>query len=281
MIKITTDSTCDLPQDLINKFNIPKIPLYIIFGETTYEDGIDIQSDDIYDYVEKTKELPKTAARSAYDYVEFFKPFVEEGQTVIHIGLSSELSSSFRNAQLASEEFEKGKVFVVDSKSLCCGVGLLVLSAIEKTQQGKTAKEIIAEISLEVEKQQTSFVVDKLDYLHKGGRVSRFSFSIGSMMKIKPRLQMIDGKIINTGKDMGPLKGVLKKYIDATLQKFPSIDKKRCFIVGTKMNDEMFDEMVEYLESKNIFKEVIRAKAGCTITSHCGENTFGIMYICE
>lgn len=282
MIKITTDSTCDLPKKLLEENNISVLPLIVTLGdEEFFDNGKDISQEVIFDFVKRTKTLPKTAARSVMDFVDFFKPFVDNGDTVIHIGIGADLSSCHRNAVLASDEIGGDKVVILDSKALSSGVGLLALEASKMAKEGKSVQEICAEIERLSSIAQVSFVVDRLDFLYKGGRCSRFSFSMGAMLKIKPRLQVIDGKMINTAKDMGPMKVVLKKYIDAMLEKYPNVKKERCFLAHTKMDENLLKEIVEYVKSKNIFDEVIPQDAGSVITSHCGEGTLGMLYLCD
>ena len=282
MIKITTDSTSDLPENLLKENNIGVLPLIVTLGEKDFLDnGVDVTEEKIFDYVKETKILPKTAARSCDDYIRFFNQFLQDGDEVIHIGLGAELSSSYSNCVAAAEEIGNNRVHVVDSMTLSSGVGLLVLEAAKLVKKGLGADEICKKIQDYATKGQTSFVVDKLDYLYKGGRCSKFSFSIGSLLKIKPRLQLIEGKIVNTGKDMGTMKAVLKKYVDFELQKYSNIKTDRCFVTHTRMDKEVVDEVIKYVQSKNIFKEVIESTAGSVITSHCGEGTLGILYLCE
>lgn len=281
MIKIATDSTADLSKDLLEKYKINVIPLIVTLGENDFLDnGVDVTESKIFGFVKESKILPKTAARSIEDYMDFFKGLLrEEDDKVIYIGLSSELSSSYNNAKMASQDIGEDRVFVIDSKSLSSGIGLLVIEAAKMVEKGYNAEEIVSKIEAQREKDQASFVVDKLDYLYKGGRCSKFSFSIGALLKIKPKLQLIDGKIINTGKDMGGLKQVLKKYVDSTLAKFPNIKKDICFVTHTEMDEEISKFILEYVKSLNIFDEVIEQTAGSVITSHCGPGTLGILYL--
>ena len=282
MIIITTDSTSDLTKKQLEEKKIPVIPLIVTLGEKDYFDnGVDVNEEKIFDFVRETKVLPKTAARSSEDFKVFFNQFVKRGDIVIHIGLGSELSSTFQNAVVAAEEIGAEKVFVIDSKSLSSGTGLLVLEAIRLRDEKKDAKSIVKEIQRLAEKCQTSFIVDKLDYLYKGGRCSKFSFSIGSLLKIRPRLQLIDGKIVNTGKDMGTLKSVLKKYVDYELEKYSNYRKNICFVTHTVMDQGVVDEIIDYVKSKGIFDEVVESTAGSVITSHCGPGTLGILYLCD
>lgn len=283
MIRITTDSTADLSKDLLEKYKVSVIPLIVTLGEDDYlDDGIEVTEDKIFDFVKENKILPKTAARSIEDYKDFFNGKLETSEDkIVHISLSGELSSSYNNALAASEEIGKDRVFVIDSRSLSSGIGILVLEAAKMVEKGYTVEEIVAKIEEYKLKDQASFVVDKLDYLYKGGRCSKFSFSIGALLKIKPRLQLIDGKIVNTGKDIGGLKPVLKKYVDNTLMKYNNVKKDICFVTHTKMDEDIVKFIIDYVKSLNLFDEVIEQTAGSVITSHCGAGTLGILYLCN
>lgn len=279
MIRITTDSTSDLPKELLEKHNIHVIPLYVMLGDDEYLDGINIDEEMIFDFVKRTNILPKTAARSIAEYVDFFNEALKEVDVVIHIGLGAEISSSFRNAMLASDEIGENKVFVVDSKSLSSGIGLLVLSACEMAEGGADARTIVKHIERLVDKIQASFVVEKLDYLYKGGRCSKFSFSIGSLLTIRPKLELIEGKIVNTGKDMGPMKVVYKKFMDDMLRKHPCAEDEICFLVDTIASNDVRRDIYDYLNDKGMFKTIYNRRAGSVITSHCGPGTLGMFYI--
>lgn len=282
MIIITTDSTADLNLEQVKENKIPVIPLIVTLGEKDYLDnGVDVTDEKIFDFVKETKVLPKTAARSSEDYKNFFNEFVEKGDEVVHVSLGANLSSSCQNAVMAAEEIGGNKVYVVDSMSLSTGVGLLALEGVRLKNQGLLAKEIYERLTALAPKTQASFVVDKLDYLYKGGRCSKFSFSLGSLLKIKPRLQLIDGSIVNTGKDMGTMKSVFKKYVDHELTKYPNMRRNRCFVTHTKMDQDVVDFIIEYVKAKGIFEEVIESMAGSVITSHCGPGTLGILYLCD
>ena len=282
MIKITTDSTSDLPRDIIEKYNIEVLPLIVNLGDNEFfDDGVSVTQDKIFEFVKQNNILPKTAARSIPDYVDFFERVLKDADFIIHIGIGAELSCSYRNALLAKEEVDENRIFVVDSKSLSSGIGLLVLEAAKLANEGMHVNKIVERIEYLANKAQTSFVVEKLDYLYKGGRCSKFSFSMGAMLKIKPRLQLIDGKMINTGKDIGPTRVVLKKYVDFILSKYPNPKTDLCLLAYTKMDPNLLNEITEYVKSKGIFKEVRPQLAGSVITSHCGESTLGMLYLCE
>lgn len=283
MVKICTDSCCDLNKTQIEENEIGIIPLIVVLGEEEYIDGVNVAPKDIFDFVAKTKVLPKTSARSTEDYKEFFAKMLENGDEVVFTGISSQLSSSYENACRAKEELGSDKLFIVDSKSLSTGIGLLVLYACCLAKEGKSGSEIAKLLTSQVERNQASFVVDKLDYLYKGGRCSAMAKFGANLLRIKPCLELKQGKIENTSKFMGPFKGVVKKYIDKMLSDYPNPRKEICFITHTCTGEmlEFVDSMVEYVKSKNIFKEVVATVAGATITSHCGENTLGILYLLE
>ena len=282
MIKITTDSTSDLPKELIKKYDIAVIPLVVTLGENDYfDDGVEVTEEKIFDFVKETKVLPKTAARSSEVYREFFEEQLQACDEIIHIGIGEKLSSSYQNAVVAAEDIGNDKVHVIESMTLSTGIGLLVLQAAKMAKEGKPASKICERLQSLAPKGQTSFVVDKLDYLYKGGRCSKFSFSIGSLLKIKPRLQLIDGSIVNTGKDMGTMRSVLRKYIDLELSKYSNVIPDIVFVTHTKMDDQIVQEVIDYVKSKGIFKEVVESTAGSVITSHCGPGTLGILYLCE
>ena len=192
MIRITADSTCDLGEN-IQKRGIGIKPLSVILGETAYSDGVDIVPQDIFKYVEATGQLPKTAAPSIADYEDFFRPYVEAGDTVIHFNISSKASSSYSYAAEAAKSFG-GKVFAVDSKALSTGQGLVILLAADLRDAGASAEEIVEKVSAVRPKVNTSFVPDRLDYLYKGGRCSRMALYGANLLKIHPLIEMEDGR---------------------------------------------------------------------------------------
>ncbi|MBO5394735.1 MAG: DegV family protein [Clostridia bacterium] len=281
MVKICSDSCCDLTAEQLKENNIAMIPLFVTLGEDDYLDGVSIQPEDIYDYVKKTKQLPKTAARSTEDFKEFFEELLADGSEVVYTGIGSQLSSTFDNARRAKEEMGNDRLFVVDSKSLSTGIGLLVLYAAGLAKEGKSGSEIAKAMEEQSDFNQASFVVDKLDYLHKGGRCSGLARFGANLLKIKPRLELVEGKIENTGKYMGQFKVVLKKYVDDMLAKCPNPKKDICFVTHTKTDADIVESVIEYVKSKNIFDCVVETTAGATITCHCGENTLGVLFLLE
>lgn len=281
MVKIATDSCCDLTLKQIEENSIEILPLLVSLGEDDYYDGVNVSPDDIYEFVKKNKQLPKTAARSTEDFKEFFSKLLEDGSEVVYTGIGSNLSCTFENAKRAKEELGSDKLFVVDSKSLSTGIGLLVMYAVSLAKEGKAGAEIAKLIEEQSNFNQASFVVNKLDYLHKGGRCSAMAKFGANLLKIKPRLELVEGKIENTGKYMGQFKVVLQKYVEDMLQKHPNPKKNICFITHTKTEQDIVDSVIDLVKSKNIFDEVVETVAGSTITCHCGENTLGVLFLLE
>ncbi len=281
MIRICTDSCVDINKDQIEENDIAVFPLSVILDDKEYLDGANISPKDIFDYVSRTGNLPKTAARSIEDFKAFFQELLKDGDEVIYMGISSRLSSAYNYALQAKEELNNDRLHIVDSKSLSTGIGLLVLYACSLVREGKSCEEICKIIENQAMHNQTSFVVDTLDYLYKGGRCSAMARFGANLLKIKPRLELVDGKIENTGKYMGKFNSVVYKYIDDMLSLHSNVKKDLCFITHTCQDDNFVQEVVDYVKSKNVFDKVVSSRAGATITCHCGENTLGILYLLE
>lgn len=279
-IKITTDSSCDYPVDELKKLGIPYIPIIVVLKEEEFLDTINITPKDIFTFVKNTNKLPKTAAPSVESIKSFFEKELEGGYTIIHIGLGKKLSATTVNAESAAKEIGGDRIYVVDTQSLSTGISLLVFYALDLLKQNKySAKEITDKVQNRIKSVQASFVVDTLDYLHKGGRCSAMAAFGANLLKLKPRLQLEEGEIVSDGKYRGKINMVYLKYIDDTLSKFNNPDTTRCFVTHSYAEQDTVDKVVEYVKSKKIFKEVIETKAGSTITSHCGKGTLGILYI--
>ncbi len=278
-VVITADSTCDLPEYIVQEKDIVIIPLSILLGEKSYLDGVEVHPQDIYDYVKKTGVLPKTAAVTPAQYAEVFKSITDEGKAVVHIGLSSAISSTYQNAVIAASEFDN--VYCIDSKSLCTAMGLLVLKACDLKDKGFEAKKIANRINSFVPKVQTSFVLDSLEYLHKGGRcsgVARFGANVlGLKLSI---VQNKDSGKLDVGKKYrGKMDNVYKQYINDCLADMSKIDASRVVIANSGgVSKEVIAFAKGIAEGKG-FKEIIFADAGCTISSHCGPKTFAIFYL--
>lgn len=277
-IKISADSTCDLSPELITKYNVATMPLRVTLGEKDCLDGISIVPQDIYDYYASTKQLPKSGARSPEEYSEFFKDLLSEGNdAIVHFTISAEMSASYNNAQTAASAMKN--VYVVDSRQLSTGIGLLVLDACDMAAQGMSAKEIAARATKRAPDAKSSFIVDTLEFLYKGGRCSSLAYLGANLLQIKPCLEVNNGLIGVASKPIGRYRRCVAKYCANIKANATNPDTKRCFVTHTKMDEGIAEEVVATVKSWGIFDEVLETTAGCTVTTHCGANTIGILYI--
>ena len=274
-VKITIDSTCDLSREMIERHDLTVTPLYTILGEESFADGRDIQPDGIYDFVSKNGILPKTSAASVEDYISVFGKYVSEGMEVVHFNISSDMSSSHQNAVIAAKEV--GNVYVVDTRNLSTGSGLLVMDAVDLRERGLGAEEIARRVCENAPLVRASFVVETLDYLRMGGRCSAVAMLGANLLKIRPRIEVCDGKMGMGGKYRGAYDKVLLKYTEDMLSS-SDINPRRVFITHTKCDDETVRQVVEKVKSVMNFEEVYETTAGCVITSHCGPNTLGVLF---
>ena len=275
-MKITCDSTADL-EYLFADRNIDVLPLFVTLGDKNYYDGKDIHPPDIFDYVKKTGILPKTAARSEEDYYDFFRSYTEQGESVLHFNISSKFSASNESAKKAAARLKN--VYVVDSYNLSTGTGLLAMYASDLLKEGVPAEEIYRRVTARIPHVQASFVVDTMDYLYKGGRCSGVAKFAASVLRIKPMILVKDGGMVVGKKYMGSFDKVIVKYVEDTLRSFPTPDYTRIFITHTYAAPETVQAVRETIQKLAPFKEILETKAGCTVTSHCGKNTLGILYI--
>ena len=278
-IRITSDSTCDLGH-LIEERDITLLPLAVNLGEKTYYDGVDITPQDIFDFVAANNVLPKTAAPSIGDYEDFFKPFVDAGDEVIHFNISAKSSGSYNMALQAAESFG-GKVHVIDSMALSSGQGLLVLKAADMRDNGNTADEIEEAVNAIRERVNTSFIPDRLDYLYKGGRCSKMEMFGANILKIHPLIYMDGGKLVPGKKYRGKMSFIIKQYIDELKELYPNYEKTRCFITHSSAEPELVEVAKQKVKETFEFDEVIETVAGSIITSHCGKGTLGVLFIYE
>lgn len=278
-VMISADSTCDLPVYLQRQRHVHCFPLSILLGETAYADGVEIQPADIYADVAKTNRLPKTAAVPPGVYYDKFKQWADAGCTVVHIGLSSAISSSYQNACTAAAEFDN--VYCIDSKNLCMGMGLLVLRACDLRDAGMDAKRIAARVTKLVPKVSSTFVLSNLEYLHKGGRCSGVARFGANVLGIKPSIAVnADGSLEVSKKYRGKMDSVYRQYVDDRLAELKRMDTARIVLAdsgGIAPDTRAFLQGV--ISGKTGCKELILADAGCTISSHCGPGTLAVFYI--
>jgi len=274
-IKVTADSTCDLPQELIDKYDIGITPLYIVKDGVSYKDGLEISPDDIFEHVKKGGSLCSTSAVSVGDYIGYFTPLLETYDAIVHLCISSDMSSCYANACLAAEEL--GRVWPVDARNLSTGIGHLVLDAAILAGEGMDAADIQAELCRRREKLDVSFVIDTLEFLHKGGRCSTLSMLGANLLNLKPCIEVKDGRMGVAKKYRGSLKKCFIAYIRDRLS-VDDIDYRRIFITDSGIDDALAEELMELIRSLGPFEEVIHSRAGCTVSNHCGPRTMGVLF---
>lgn len=275
-IKITAESTIDLTKELLDEYKISTLPFTVILGDNEYKDG-EITSKDIFDFVEENKILPKTAAINEEQYKEFFSEMRKENDAVVHICLSSKISCAHQNAVAAASQLEN--VYVVDSKSLSTGIALLAIYASKLASEGVlSAKEIFEKVSARVPSVQASFVIKKLDYLYKGGRCSALTLVGSKFLKIRPQILLENGSMGVHKKYMGKMEGAIAKYVDDCIEEFNTPDLSVAFVTYTTATEGMIENAKAALKARG-FEKIYETAAGATITSHCGENTLGILYL--
>lgn len=274
-IAISAESTCDLAASQIKENDIKIIPYYIILGDEEICDDSSVPAR-IFEYVSKTKKLPKTSAINEAAYKEYFENILKDYDAVIHFTLSSSISSSHSNAVKASKQLKN--VYIIDSKSLSTGIGLLMLYAKKLSLEGLSPQEIVSKTEKRVDFVQASFVIEKLDYLYKGGRCNALALFGANLLKIRPQIILSDGKMKPAKKYRGSMEKVVKSYCEDTLKEYNTPDKTIVFITHTTATPEMVSAARKCLEEAG-FTNIVETTAGGTITSHCGENVLGILYI--
>ena len=277
-VTITTDSTCDL-NDLIRERDIRVMPLGVLLGDKEYRDGVDIDPRMIFDFVSETGVLPKTSAPSIAAYADFFRSFTDKGDKVVHVNISQKASGAHQMALAAAKEVGADKVFVVDSLALSTGQGLIVMKAADLRDAGASAEEIYRECLAAAALAQTSFVVDTLEYLHKGGRCSLVSLLGAKVLKIHPYIDMVDGQLGIKKKYVGTMRRCFTSYVEDLAAIYPEYDRTRCFITHSHCDPELVKAVRGKVEELFSFGEIHETVAGSVITSHCGQGTLGVLFL--
>lgn len=280
MVKIIADSTCDLSQDLLERYNVATIPLHILLGEEEYEDGVSLLPEDIYRWADEHKTTPKTSAPSVDTVMQVFRPPLSAGEDIVCFAISESMSTSANVMRLAAMQLgAESRVRVIDSANLSTGIGLLVLKAAQMAADGKTADEIVTEIERLKPLVRASFVVDTLTYLHRGGRCNGLAAMAGSVMKLHPKIVVSDGKMSSSKKYRGKIGSVIMAYVRDMEEQLLAADRKRVFITHSGCPEETIDEVKAYLQSLSYFGEILVTRAGGVISSHCGPGTLGVLFI--
>ena len=276
-IKVISDSTCDLPEELLRKHDIAIVPLIVMKNDEEFLDGQTICAADIFAHVAAGGSLCSTAARSVGFYQETFEKYASDYDGIIHVNISAELSSSHQNARLAAEEFDN--VRVVDSRSLSSAQGLVVLKACELAETAESLDQLQADLEVFTEKIEASFVVDKLDYLAKGGRCSTVAALGANLLNLKPCIESRNGKLEVVKKYRGNYAKCLANYVKDRLDGRDDIRNDILFITYTTVSDECHNAVLEAVNTYGSFQEIQESIAGCTVSCHCGPGTLGIMFV--
>lgn len=280
-VLLSADRTCDLNEALEKRYQVMTIPYHVLLDGKEYRDSIDLFPDDIFTAYRDHGSLPKTAAINVAEYLDHFKPFIDEGYEVVHLNLASTLSSSHQNCRMAAELL--GGVYAIDSKNLSTGTGNLVLEAARLIAEGKTAAEVAEEVSQLTKKNHASFIIDTLEFLRAGGRCSSLAELGANLLKLKPCIdvdsesgQMGMGKLYRGGLDK-----VLAQYTEDLLKKYPGKRRDHAFITHSGISQERIDLVHSILTESHCFDEIYVTHASCTISSHCGPNTLGVIFMTE
>ena len=278
-IILCADSTCDLSADLVAKYNVHIMPMHVTLEEKSYNDGVDINPDDIYAIYHEKKILPKTAALNMDEVLEFVTPFIEAGNDVLCVTLGSGLSTTFNSFRLAAMETDG--LYVIDSNNLSTGFGHVVMAAGDRIAAGMPIQQIVDEVQELTQKVESSFIVDTLEFLHKGGRCSAVAMLGANVLKLKPCIEVSTegGKMGVTKKYRGTLERVLEEYVSDRLAGRDDIRQDRIFITHSGISQERIDIVKAAIEKNMHFDEIYVTRAGCTISSHCGPNTLGILFV--
>lgn len=276
-IKILSDSTCDLSPELVEKYDITLVPLTVIKEDKDFKDGVTITPADIFAHVAAGGALCSTSAVSVGEYLDFFGKYAEEYDALVHINIGSGFSSSYQNACLAAEDFEN--VYVVDSQNLTTGQGFVVLKACELAKTAENMEELVAQLEAYREKIEASFMVDKLDYLAKGGRCSSAAALGANLLNLKPCIEVKDGKMTVVKKYRGNFAKSLAAYVKERLAGREDVDRDMLFLTRTVIDDACYGAVMEAVKEFGGFREVIETEAGCTVSCHCGPGTLGIIFV--
>ena len=280
MIKFITDSTSDLSDEILKKYDIDMLPLYIHMEEKECKDRTEVTVDEIYEWSDENKTTPKTSACSIEDAMEAIRPYMEKNDDVIMFAISEAMSTTANVMRLAAESLDySDHVWVINSQNLSTGIGLLILEAVTLAQEGRDAADIVNRIEALRPFVRASFVVDTLTYLHRGGRCSATAALVGSVFKIKPRIFVKDGKMDAGKKYRGTLEKVILQYVKDMEDDLKKARRDRVFITHSNAPQEVIELVKKYLQGLGRFKEIIVTKAGGVISSHCGPGTLGVLFI--
>ncbi len=279
MIKIISDSTCDLSPELIARYDITILPLHIILGEQDYLDGQGITPDELYRWSDENRTSPKTAAIALEDALTALKAAADQADEVICFTISASMSSTFNVLHMAADQTAPGRIHVIDSMNLSTGVGLQVVAAAEMARQGLSAAEIVEKVKALRPLVRASFVVDTLTYLHRGGRCSSVAALMGGALKLHPRIGVAEGKMSAGKKYRGRMDRVIRDYVADMQPELLAARKEHVFITHSGCDENAIASVYGMLDKLHHFDEIHVTRAGGVVSSHCGPGTLGVLFI--
>lgn len=277
-VVITADSAADLPKEIAEKYDIKIMPMYVVQQGKAMRDGVDITASEIFDYVDRTGEIPKTSAVPPGEYSDFFDEFLRSGKSVVHLSFCAALSSTCRNAQMAASMLEN--VFVIDTRNLAGGIGLLALKGCEMRNSGKSASEIYSELSALIPRAKVSYLLDSIDFLRRSGRCSAAAAFGANLLSIKPCAAMVDGKIEVIKKYRGKAKSARLQYANERIEVHKNIDFSAAFVYHSGVESAELSAVEDILKKAG-FEQVITAFTGCMISLHSGRGALGIHFLAD
>jgi DegV family protein with EDD domain len=279
-VKLLTDSTSDLSEEILKQYDIEIIPLYVNFGTQSYRDNIDIRPAELFKKVKETGKLPKTSAPTVVDFADKFSKYIKKDMDILHISLSSKISAAYENAFQAATQFPKDRVKVIDSLNLSAGIGILVLNAGDCIKNGLNLEDTFNSVQSKISKVKTEFIIDTVEYLHKGGRCSGLQMLLSSLLEIHPIIKVSNGGMHMTAKVRGNRQVVLRNLVKDFMDNKYTVNPDRIFITHAK-SDEDASHIKAQLAELNLVKQIYITDASCVISSHCGPKTIGIIYLEE
>lgn len=280
-VMIIADSTCDLNKDYLKENNIVILPLHVSFpgDDNDYLDGVNLDAETVYKKVEEIGNTPKTGAANVNQFIELFQKYIDENYDIIYTGIGSGLSSSYQNAVLASQEFPEGRIEIVDSQNLSTGTGLLVCKMVDFRNEGLDVHQIAEKVRELVPLVSAKFCIDRLDYLHKGGRCSGMTKLFAHLLNLHPVAKVINGKLTVYKTPRGKYRKAVDAQIQEFLEDLPNIDLTRVFVTDSGHMDGEDEYVIQELSKHMDPSKIVHTTAGCVISSHCGPKTIGILYI--
>ena len=277
-VKIIADSTCDLSEELLEKYDITVVPLCVVMGDKSLYDGLEVTPDEIYTWADANKTTPKTAALSFDKTLEIVRPFMDEKRDIIFIGLSGQMSTTCNIARLIAEQEEYDRLFVIDSQNLSTGIGLQVIKAAIMAENGASAEEIVATIEEGRPRVRASFVVDTLTYLSRGGRCTSATALLASAFKLHPMIAVQDGAMGVSKKFRGRMPVALTNYVNELKPALINAEPERVFITHSGCDEETIKMVYDMVADLKYFDEILITRAGGVISSHCGPGTLGVLF---